>query len=388
MQPWPAWTSFDSAMSLRWLLMVGSALALVTACDGGDTRTMMMPPPGTDGGPGTPPPPGTDGGPVTMPPPPSGCMAPPAASCAFVEAESILPLDMTGVTVGESDDFGASECGNSGGGGMGGTGARDLVYRFQAPEAGLYEISTVGSDFDTLLSVRTGCDGEELACNDDVARGNTASALELTLEACQTIFIVVDGYNADAAGNVVLNVVTHETACGDGMDNDGDGLTDCDDGDCFSLECNGGDDWPMAWQEFEWGVLEETNRYRAMGYDCDTEGAFGPAGPLEMDEVIQIAARGHSVDMGEQNFFDHTSLDGREFDDRMRNAGFSGASPWGENIAAGQNTPREVVAGWMESDGHCRNIMNPSYRVIGIGYANVEGSEYGHYWTQNFAASH
>jgi len=345
----------------------------------------MTPPLGTDGGG---PPPGTDAGPTTTPPP-SGCPAPAASVCSVVEAESILPLDMRGATVSESDDFGASECGNGGGGGMGGTGARDLVYRFQAPEAGLYEISTEGSDFDTLLSVRTDCDGDELACNDDITRGrNTASAVELTLEECQTIFIVVDGYNADAAGNVVLNITTHETACDDGVDNDGDGLSDCDDGDCFSLECNGGDDWPMDWQEFEWGVLEETNRYRMMGYDCDTEGAFGPAPALEMDDVIQIAARGHSVDMGEMGFFDHTSPDGREFDDRMRAAGFGGASPWGENIAAGQSTPREVVAGWMESDGHCRNIMNPNFRVIGIGYAFAEGSRFGHYWTQNFAASH
>jgi uncharacterized protein YkwD len=128
--------------------------------------------------------------------------------------------------------------------------------------------------------------------------------------------------------------------------------------------------------------------YRAMGFDCDTEDSFGAAGPLEMDAVIQVAARAHSLDMGEQDYFDHDSLDGRSFSDRMTMAGFAGASPWGENIAAGQQTALSVVEGWMESDGHCANIMNPSYRVIGIGYAEVEGSSYGTYWTQDFAASH
>ncbi len=72
---------------------------------------------------------------------------------------------------------------------------------------------------------------------------------------------------------------------------------------------------------------------------------------------------------------------------RIAAAGYR-ASGWGENIAAGQSTPEEVVQGWMESPGHCRNIMNPEYRTIGIGYGVVPGSPYGTYWTQDFAAGH
>jgi uncharacterized protein YkwD len=116
--------------------------------------------------------------------------------------------------------------------------------------------------------------------------------------------------------------------------------------------------------------------------------AFGPAPPLEMDAVIREAARKHSLDMGDQDYFEHDSLDGRTFSDRMSDEGFMGASPWGENIAAGQPTAQRVVDGWMDSPGHCRNIMNPAYRTIGIGYAYVETSSFGHYWTQDFAASH
>ena len=384
---------------VSWFVMylrrcLGSALGLsiwialtLAGCGDGDTR-----PGGDAGGPG--PIDGavgrtdgavgmTDGGTT-----PEGCAPPPAATCAVIDTSILVPLDVHGATVGESDDFGGSTCGVGRGGGMGGTGAKDIAFRFTAPEAGLYEITTVGSDFDTLLSIRDGCEGAELVCNDDIARGTTQSSVELMLAECQTIVIVVDGYNAMAEGNVTVTVTTHETACDDGVDNDGDGLSDCDDLDCFSLECNPGDDWPLDWQRFEFEVLMETNRFRAMGYDCDTEGVFGPAGPLEMDALIREAARGHSLDMGEQNFFDHNSLDGRTFSDRMRNVGFSGGFPWGENIAAGQSTPVEVVQGWMESDGHCSNIMNPAYHVIGIGYALVEGSRFGHYWTQDFAGSH
>ena len=43
-----------------------------------------------------------------------------------------------------------------------------------------------------------------------------------------------------------------------------------------------------------------------------------------------------------------------------------------------------MVAGWLQSAGHCRNIMNPSFRELGVGYA--QGGSYGHYLVQNFGA--
>ena len=56
----------------------------------------------------------------------------------------------------------------------------------------------------------------------------------------------------------------------------------------------------------------------------------------------------------------------------------------GENIAAGQPTPESVVAGWLRSEGHCRNIMNPGFRELGLGFA--QGGTYGTYWVQDFGA--
>lgn len=315
----------------------------------------------------------------TPPGNPGSCRLPTMSSCA-ADMGSGVPFDFTGTTAMESDDF-VPSCP------MGGGGGNDVAIEYTAPEAGRYDITTAGSSFDTVLTVLRGCAGAEVACNDDVRSGNTTSSVTVDLAACETIVIVVDGFSGRESGAFQLHVTTRESACADGNDNDGDGDADCADTDCFSPACSGTDEWPMAYQDFEWRVLELTNQRRAAGATCDRD-VFGPAGPLEMDTVIRAAARGHSLDMGQQGYFEHDSLDGRTFADRMTDVGFMGASPWGENIAAGQGSPEEVVEGWMNSPGHCRNIMNPDYRTIGIGYANVDGSPYGHYWTQDFAAGH
>ncbi len=310
----------------------------------------------------------------------AGTCTPAALECG-TDLGSALPLDTTASTAGGSDSHGDASCAMGGG-----AGAPDVTFVWTAPAAGRYDISTAGSVFDTILTVHRGaCDAPELACNDD---GMTRQAqLTIDLEACETIAIVVDGFSAAENGDVHLTISGRESVCDDGIDDDGDGLVDCADTDCRTTECVTGGDWPADWAGFEDQVLELTNQRRAAGATCDTD-VFGPAPPLEMDEVIRVAARLHSQDMATQDYFEHDSLDGRTFADRMRDAGFSGADPWGENIAAGQATPAEVVDGWMNSPGHCRNIMDPDYHVIGIGYAYDASSTFEHYWTQDFAGGH
>ncbi len=81
--------------------------------------------------------------------------------------------------------------------------------------------------------------------------------------------------------------------------------------------------------------------------------------------------------MGEENYFSHDSPGGpcgNDFVDRVEAAGYTGWMTLGENIAAGQTTPQEVVAGWMDSDGHCSNIMEPAFTEIGVGLAQVPQS--------------
>jgi uncharacterized protein YkwD len=99
-----------------------------------------------------------------------------------------------------------------------------------------------------------------------------------------------------------------------------------------------------------------------------------------------IAALNHAQDMAVNDYFSHTGLNGSTPTDRAKQAGYNGNC--GENIAAGQFTPQEVMNGWMNSPGHRSNILNPDYVHIGIGYhylANDSGSfNYNHYWVQKF----
>jgi len=105
--------------------------------------------------------------------------------------------------------------------------------------------------------------------------------------------------------------------------------------------------------------------------------------PLAYDYSLAAAARDHSEDMGVQDYFSHTSLDGRTVGDRITGAGYS-YNTYGENIAAGQSTPEVVIDSWMSSSGHRANILNPNFCDIGVGYAYVADSTYHHYWTQDF----
>ncbi len=154
----------------------------------------------------------------------SGCET---VSCPDLELGTATGVPVAvGSTVGVSNDFASALCN-----GKGGT-ASDVTVSWVAPNDGLFYIDTEGSGFDTVLYVLAGsCDGPELTCNDDVG-GTFQSAVELEAVAGETFIIVVDGYGGDA-GDVQLNIRQAESqACSDGVDNDADGLTDCDDDDC------------------------------------------------------------------------------------------------------------------------------------------------------------
>ncbi|MGR6999422.1 CAP domain-containing protein [Yinghuangia aomiensis] len=104
-------------------------------------------------------------------------------------------------------------------------------------------------------------------------------------------------------------------------------------------------------------------------------------GTLTEEARLTTAAQSHSDDMAGRNYFDHTGLDGRHPADRVTAAGYT-YRRCAENIAAGQQSPAEVVDGWMNSPGHRANILTPDLTQIGIGIAH--GGTYGIYWTQVF----
>jgi len=128
-------------------------------------------------------------------------------------------------------------------------------------------------------------------------------------------------------------------------------------------------------------ILDLTNQARATARTCGAT-RYPAAAPLSWNANLATAARGHAADMATNNYFSHTSQDGRTFDVRIMNAGYVGYSSVGENIAAGQPTPDAVVAGWLTSPGHCANIMNARFKELGVGVGN--GGSYGTYWVQDF----
>lgn len=130
-------------------------------------------------------------------------------------------------------------------------------------------------------------------------------------------------------------------------------------------------------------VLSLVNNYRASGATCG--GVVKPPVPiLTWNVTLANAARGHSRDMTDKNYFSHASLDGRTFITRIINAGYYPYTALGENIAAGYSTANSVMQGWMTSPGHCNNIMSSSFKELGVGYAYNSLSTYDHYWTQDF----
>jgi len=147
--------------------------------------------------------------------------------------------------------------------------------------------------------------------------------------------------------------------------------------------CNGVADWDPAWTDLENEILVIVNQRRAEGANCGSAGSFGPAGPLTANPALRCAARVHSQDMVDRNFFDHTNPSGQSPFQRMGEAGYQ-YSTAGENIAAGNSTAAATMQQWMDSDGHCGNIMNDSFTELGVGY--YPGGQYGHVWTQNFGA--
>lgn len=148
--------------------------------------------------------------------------------------------------------------------------------------------------------------------------------------------------------------------------------------------CEPAAQWEPAWTELEEQVLTLVNQARAQGADCHTAGMFPATEPLRMDPALRCAARVHSADMAARDFFEHDNPSGESPFDRMDLAGYGDRSTAGENIAAGSPDAAGTMAQWLGSDGHCSNIMNPSFRDIGVGYH--PGGEHGHLWTQTFAA--
>ena len=123
-------------------------------------------------------------------------------------------------------------------------------------------------------------------------------------------------------------------------------------------------------------LLQLINDVRKRGCQCGD--VWYPATtPLSWNSQLEKAALLHSNDMYANNYFSHAAKDGSKAGERIDRLGYQWRT-YGENIAFGYGSEREVVKGWMVSPGHCKNIMSAAFKEMGV-------SRVGEYWTQVFA---
>ncbi len=257
---------------------------------------------------------------------------------------TLLPPDMagqiTGNNIGATHEVDEHQ--------VAAVGGASVHYAITAPVTGTLALSTAGSDYDTALGAGQGASAAELviaAENDDVDDVRT-SAINIPVVEGQTYRVIVDGYQG-AQGN--FNLAWAFTAS------------------------------PVA--NPETGVdaqfLSLVNQARSEARFCGAQHMPAVA-PLVTDPVLIAASMAHSVDMATNNFFDHAGSNGSSPWDRAAAAGTTANS---ENIIAGSAEVADAVQGWLNSPGHCMNIMKADATRVGVALASNPASQFTNYWT-------
>lgn len=117
------------------------------------------------------------------------------------------------------------------------------------------------------------------------------------------------------------------------------------------------------------------------------ERANAGAAPLVLDEALCNAANMRAIEMDCTGVFGHKRPNDHSCFEVYDICNVEWRNACGENIAAGQATPEDVMKSWLSSAGHKANILSPEYTKMGLGYSNsgCGAGEYSHYWAQEFA---
>ncbi len=105
------------------------------------------------------------------------------------------------------------------------------------------------------------------------------------------------------------------------------------------------------------------------------------ASSLESSKILKQAALWHSQDMAAKDYFNHRDSLGRSLGERIAAFGFRGRY-MGENIALAPDAPQAMHL-WKKSPSHNANMLNSSYKFIGIGLVKTRE---GIIWTTNFGS--
>ncbi len=142
--------------------------------------------------------------------------------------------------------------------------------------------------------------------------------------------------------------------------------------------------------------LKVVNRARAQEQVCGKKGVFPATSPLDWSEKLYSSSYEHTQDLIKSATFSHsgsgTSSDWTgyilykksTFKERIETYGYK----WkyiAENLGGGTliDSAEKMVQGWLDSEKHCINLMNPNYTQMGMVMIEDEASLYTHYWTQN-----
>jgi uncharacterized protein YkwD len=137
-------------------------------------------------------------------------------------------------------------------------------------------------------------------------------------------------------------------------------------------------------KQIETRILALVNAARAQPRRCGNQ-TFPAVPALVAQSLLTELAAGHAADMARYSYFSHTARDGSTVDVRANRAGYRWRAI-GENIAAGQMTADLAVQGWLNSPGHCANIMAPNFEEMGAAFVANPQSTSGIYWVQVFGA--
>ena len=139
------------------------------------------------------------------------------------------------------------------------------------------------------------------------------------------------------------------------------------------------------------------NKARLKTQECGEKGRFPATTALTWSDKLYKSSYEHSYDLAYSEIFSHAgsgtksdwtgyAMDKKStLSERIEVYDYS----WsfiGENIGAGtvMDSPEKMVDGWLASDGHCANLMNPNFKEVGMAMVKKDDTHYIHYWTQDF----